>query len=228
MQNLKYITMFVILLTFTSSITARMTPEEEEAWFNSDQDPEEEALRNINEGDLVFLQKYPDKPVHHHINTLIINTESLKSGWIQLFQCHENMDSFPKAQVVYNPDKIKNLHIRSVQNIGKAWVEGPSVQLENVKKGARLCVEADSFALHKQKDGSYKLRNGPFMRKFLDGYFPMRVTMYVKLPKTLKFASITPKQQAGFQIKQSSNGLHYDALFEGKLVTEILFKKSAN
>ena len=122
---------------------------------------------------------------------------------------------------LYHRKRVRNIKITKAVNIGKAWVERNSVQLRDVKKNAQLCVEADSKALSRNADGSYTLKNGPFMRRFLDGFFPMRVSMDLQLPKTVKFLSIHPQQQHGFRVNSSIKGVHFDAWFEGKLNTKI-------
>ena len=195
---------------------------DEEDWF--DQDPQ--ALFDaINDGQLTFLDKPPEKPVHHHHNTLLVLPASVKTGWVKLIQCHENLDEFPSAQIVYNKNKIKNIRVTSYKNIERAWVEGPSVQLKNIGLKASLCIEADSQALWPQADGTFLMSNGPFMRKFLDGYFPMRVSMDIKLPPGLNFHSIEPSEQQGFRVVEGKQDVHFDAWFEGKLTTRIRFKQ---
>lgn len=190
-------------------------------WF--DEDPEA-VYNGINEGKLDFLDKPVKKPVHHHHNTLIILEDSIKTGWIKLVQCHENLDEFPSAQIVYNKNKVRGIVLTSQKNIGKAWVEGPSIQLKDIKANARVCIEAESRALWPQSDGTYLMTSGPFMRKFLDGYFPMRVSMDIKLPPSLTFVSIEPAEQKGFKVVHGKQGIHFDAWFEGKLVTKVRFK----
>ncbi len=225
MQDRRVIYIFFIGISLLSQITssafAKKSYEQQvEAWLNNEID--DLPSQNINGGKLKFFKEPPKQKVHHHHNTLFVAKKSMDSGWIKLLQCHENMDSFPSAQVVYNVNKVKNIKITRTKNIGKAWVDKSSVQLQNVKKNAQLCIEIDSKALHKNKDGSFSLRNGPFMRKFLDGFFPMRVSFDLKLPKELKFVSISPNQQDGFRVKKTDTGLHFDAWFEGKLYTNIL------
>jgi hypothetical protein len=208
----------VVLLCLQSGIGLALPVEEEPDWFDEDPD----AIFNaINEGRLNFLEKLPEKPVHHHHNTLIVHQDSIKTGWVNLLQCHENLDQFPIAQIVYNKNKVRNIRLTSYQNIGKAWVEGSSVQLKNIGSDATLCIEAESQALRPQADGSYLMKNGPFMRKFLDGYFPMRVSMDIKLPDNLVFVDIQPKAQKGFRVVNGERAIHFDASFEGKLETRI-------
>ncbi len=206
-------------LTGSQSATAKMSESEIEAWLNND--TEKLPGSNINEGKLHFLAKPPKKQVHHHHNTLIVHKNSLTDGWVKMQQCHQHLDRFPRAQIVYKKYKIKNLKLISSKNIEKAWVENYTVQLRNVKKGARICIEADTRALLKNKDGSFTLTNGPFMRRFLDGFFPMRVSMDLRFPKTLKFVSISPPQQPGLRLNFNATGVHFDAWFEGKLYTHI-------
>ena len=89
--------------------------------------------------------------------------------------------------------KVKQIKIVSSKNIEQAWIEGNSVQLINISEKAELCVEAVSRALIANKDGSFSLRNGPFMRRFLDGYYPMHVSMQVLYSGTgLQLASVSP------------------------------------
>jgi len=213
----------LLLVSIFATGVARSQADEngEEDWFAEDPDAIYDA---INEGELNFLDKPPDTPVHHHHNTFIVLKSSIKTGWIKLLQCHENLDSFPRAQIVYNKDRIRHLRITEQKNIGHALVEDNTVQLTNVNSNARLCVEAESRALIAQKDGTFVMQNGPFMRKFLDGYFPMRVSIDIKLPANLRFIAIEPVEQKGFRVIKGKQGLHLDAWFEGRLVTRIRFK----
>jgi hypothetical protein len=64
------------------------------------------------------------------------------------------------------------------------------------------------------------------MRKFLDGYYPMRVTLDIKYPPhLLKLLDISPPEQPGFQHIESPGSIHLDAVFEGQLTTLIQFEK---
>jgi len=214
---------FLLLVSIFATGVARSQADKngEEDWFVEDPDT---IIDAINEGELNFLNEPPDKPIHHHHNTFIVLKSSIDTGWIKLVQCHENLDKFPRAQIVYNKDKIRHLRITQQKNIGQAWVEDNTVQLTNVNSNARLCVEAESRALIAQKDGTFVMQNGPFMRKFLDGYFPMRVSIDIKLPANLSFIAIEPVEQEGFRVIEGKQSLHLDAWFEGRLVTRIRFK----
>lgn len=200
--------------------SAELTQKEIDDWFNGPS----QSTANVNEGELVFLTQKPGKAVHHHHNTLTLNRSSLIDGWASLEQCHENIDQVPRAQILFNLSRIKDLKITSYSNIEQAWVEGPSVQLKNVTAGARLCVAAQSRALVKTGANTYTLKNGPFMRKFLDGYYPMHVSMTVKLASNdLTLEKVTPQEQPGFAVTKSPGEVNIDAWFEGRLQTEMQF-----
>lgn len=178
----------------------------------------------VNEGALTFLAAPPEKRVHHHHNDIRIAPESLRDGWVRLEQCHENLDAVPRAEVVYRAEHIRAVTLVSATAIDRAWVEGPSVQLEGVRPGARLCVSAESRVLSLEEDGSYIVRNGPFMRRFLDGYYPMRVTVSVYYPcDRLQFASATPAPQPGFAVRDADCRVDVEAWFEGRLHTALRF-----
>ncbi len=216
----------IVLLLLVSIFAASMSRAQadknwETYWPDDDTD---KIIDAINEGELNFLDTPPDKSVYHHQNTFIVLKNSIETGWIKVVQCYENLDKFPRVQIVYNKDRIRHLRITRQMNIGNAWVEDNTVQLTDVNSNARLCVQAESRALIAQKDGTFVLQNGPFMRKFLDGYFPMRVSIDIKFPANLSFIAIEPVEQKGFRVIKGEQSLHLDAWFEGRLVTRIRFK----
>ena len=200
----------------------QMTPQEMEEWLFDDSDSL--AVEEVNEGELVFLDKPPAKVVHHHQNQLIVTDESIDNGWVKLIQCHTNLDKVGLAQILFRKDRVRKLRVTEVRNIDRAWVEGPSIQLENIKSNARLCIGAETRSFVYNGDGSFSLHNGPYMRRFLDGYYPMRVSLDVTVKTDkLRFAEISPNVGKGFKVWQGQNTVHYDAWFEGKLRTEIRF-----
>jgi len=184
----------------------------------------EERARRVNEGELVFLASPPERAVHHHLTRLEITPAGLASGWVQLHQCHDRIDQVPSLQIVYQPGKLRRLEIAGYRNIESAWIEGDSVQLRNVAADAQLCVVAETRALHDLGEGRYELRNGPFMRQFLDGYFPMHVSLEVKYPDGLELVDIEPPAQPGLDVRRSANWVGLDAWFEGRLSTVIRFR----
>ena len=205
------------LLLFLLAHSSQPWATDEEALFFK-------SVADVNDGDLKFLVQTPDKSVHHHQNRITIDDASLDTGWVHLEQCHAHLDAVPSSQVVYREDFVRNLRVLRAEGIGRAWVEGPSVQLENVERNALLCIQADTHALSPLTDNGYYLRNGPYLRRFLDGYYPMRVSLSVHLatPK-LRFSSVSPRPQPGFQVNITSQGVDIDALFEGRLNTEVRF-----
>lgn len=220
----------LLLLIGGSSGARELSGEELERWFESDDPhPSNSSTAHVNEGNLVFLHQPPGKPVHHHHNKLTINELSLATGWVHLQQCHDNMDKFSRVQIMFKKGRIRDLAITQAQNISESWVEENSVQLRDVRAGARLCVSAWTRALESNEGGLYTMHNGPFMRKFLDGYYPMRVSMDVDYRGTgLKLVSMSPQQQSGFDVDERSEGVSFDAWFEGRLNTELMFQVAAN
>ena len=188
-------------------------------WFEDDL---ESGTDHVNEGELAFLAVPPVKAVHHLRNLVTLDDDSRDSGWVRLEQCHFNIDKVPRAQIVFHKDNIRNLRIRYAKNMGKAWVEGPSVQLTDIGEASSLCLEADSRAVKANGDGSFRIDNGPFMRRFLDGYYPMRVSARIRLADSgLRFAGIKPAHQPGFEVEVGADTVHFDAWFEGRLRTEV-------
>jgi hypothetical protein len=202
------------------------TNEELERWFESDElMPPSDSAVNVNEGKLVFLNQPPGKPVHHHYNKLVIDQLSLATGWVYLEQCHDNMDKFSRVQVMFKKGRIRDLMITRADNIAESWVEDNSVQLRDVRAGARLCVSGWTRALESHANGRFSMHNGPFMRKFLDGYYPMRVSMDIDYSGTgLQLVSVSPEQQNGFEVSKRPEGISFDAWFEGRLSTELMFR----
>ena len=188
-------------------------------WFDEDfGDP----TAHVNEGELAFLAEPPAKAVHHLRNVITLDRHSRESGWVRLEQCHTNIDKVPRAQIVFHEDRIRNLHIESARNIGEAWIEGASVQLTDIVEGSSLCLSADSRALTSVGDGRFRITNGPFMRRFLDGFYPMRVSaQFVLANSGLRFAGIEPERQPGFEVEVGADAIRFDAWFEGRLRTEI-------
>jgi hypothetical protein len=191
-------------------------PSEEDLFFKN--------IDEVNEGELRFLVKAPDGKAHHHLNHITLTPDSLISGWVKLEQCHEHLDAVPSSEIVYSPDRIRALRIRHAENVEQAWVEENAVQMRNIQRAALICIEAESRALLKDAPNSYILRNGPYMRRFLDGYYPMRVTMRVSLGSSgLRFESLVPVAQAGFTVQVGQDEVSYDTWFEGRLITTIKF-----
>lgn len=228
MKTLSYLT--VLLLGISSySYANEISPEELERWFNSDS-MEPPRYSDVNDGHLVFLNERPDtgKALHHHHNDVTILPDSLRDGWILIKQCHTNIDKVPAAQVVFKKERVRDIQIVYSRNIERTWVEGASVQMENIGKDARLCIQARTHSLIQKPDGSYSLRNGPFMRRFLDGYFPLHVSLDLNYAQTnLELTDYAPPSQAGFKVQTGKGKVHVETIFEGRLQTEFHFKNKS-
>ncbi len=187
------------------------------------------GVADVNNGDLRFLSEAPPTPVHHHQNQISLSADSLATGWAKLAQCHHHLDPVPDMQIVYSQYRIRNLAIVSSENIGRAWVHENSVQIDQVARNASICITAETRALQIDGGNHFSLTNGPYMRRFLDGYYPMRVSMRVLLEAPgLRFDGITPAAQTGFGFTSTDQEVAYEALFEGELRTTIRFSLAPN
>lgn len=212
----------ILLLFVFSMVKAEPSAEELEKWFMSD---DVTPSSQSSDSHLTFIASPKDKPALHSVNEITISPQSIKNGWINLMQCYQHLDPVPEMEVVYNYKAMRKLKIIKSKNIEQAYIKGQSVQLENVVKNAQLCITAEARIFYKNKDGSFKLLNGPFHRQFLDSYFPYHLTLKINYPsKLLKFINSKPKSQPGFIMKQSGNTLLVDSYFTGKLYTDIRFK----
>jgi len=179
-----------------------------------------ELTSRVNDGELAFLDPAAAEGAHVHMNHVVVTAGSLDDGWVSLEQCHEHLDAVPAAQILFRAGGIRDLTITASDDIGRAWVDGHSVQLENVGTHARLCVRGKSRALIQLGDGHYRLRNGPYLRRFLDGFYPMRVSLSIDYPaERLRLVGQSPPGQPGFDVSEQEGRLDIDATFEGRLVT---------
>lgn len=218
---------------FSRRVSFRLLPTLAAAWFGlasasagAQTDLSFESAHDVNEGVLHFLEKPPAKKIHHHQNKIRIDAESLNSGWVSLTQCHTNLDPVPRAQITFREGFVRDLRVESATRIKQTWVEGPTIQLVDVEPGARLCLQADTRALRNTGNGYFSLTSGPYMRKFLDGYYPMRVTLDIDYSASrLQLIDIAPQAQPGLILDARRGAIHLDATFEGELNTLIQFEK---
>jgi len=181
-------------------------------------------LLDINEGELRFLERPPEKSPHLHSTHVFISEESLKTGWVTAKQCHYNLDQVSALQVVFNPRRVRRIEILQVENIERAWIEGASVQVTNIGKNAVLCILSENLAIkHNPADSTYEWHGGPYMRRFLDGYFPMQVKLAIDYPPDrVRLESIDPGTLR-FKTVAQPGLIRLDALFEGRLDIAIRF-----
>lgn len=210
-----------------NAVMAEPSKEELEKWFNDDSQlhPQDSVQQESNTGQRGFLSQPPEKPAPHSTHQLTITPSSINTGWINIEQCHKNIDEFRAVEVVYRYEQMRNLKIQTTQRIGKAWVDGQSIQLTDVQKGAELCAQLEARVFMQTEKGKYLLVNGPFQRRFLDSYFPMHVSLSVTYPhKQLRFTKVHPARQKGFNVTSSKNNIDIDTWFEGKLVIGVEFE----
>jgi len=216
---------FITALPSLLSANQEPTAEELEAWFNDDSDIK---IQEVNEGELNFISPVDEKSLYSK-NTLYISEQSIDDGWVGLKQCYFNLDAVPEVQIVYRYKSIRDIKIVSSKGIVKAWVEGQSVQLEGVSRQASICTKAQIRVFYQNEDQTFSLVNGPYQRRFLDGYYPMRVSLDIHYPDTeLQFLNATPFTEKGVKIQHSKNRMFIDAFFEGQLFTETRFRQKDN
>ena len=200
-------------------VPTEQTPGED--WFNDDSDL---SIEDVNEGELTFITSITDKSILHSASVLSITEKSLETGWVGLEQCYRNLDPVGKTDVVHRYKNIKQLKITSSGNIGEAKVDGQTIQLEDVSSSATICVQAEVQILEKASQDSFVLSNGPYYRRFLDGYYPYHVTVSISYPaEKLKYTRISPAPQPLFEVVQQPGKLLVDTWFEGVLFINIKF-----
>ena len=212
----------IFSFAFTSLTQAKefLSPEDLERWFNSDDD---HPTRTVSDGQLTFLNTKVKEGTFRSDITITIDQNSIDNGWVALTQCYSNLDSIHRTAIVYRKNFIKNITILSSKNIKLTEVSGNKVLLQDVTNNASLCVGINSRTFYQNEDLSFSLVIGPYHRKFLDGYYPYHLNLNIHFDPKLKFKYSLPKSQPGFEIKQQSNSLLIDTLFEGRLKTEFRF-----
>lgn len=101
--------------------------------------------------------------MHHHQNRIVIAPSTLTDGWARLEQCHSHIDAVPSSQIAYNAEPTRAIRVTRIEHIGRAWVEGNTVQMSDIGRDATLCVQAETRALEEDGQGGYPLRNGPYI-----------------------------------------------------------------
>jgi len=199
------------------------TEAEKEAWFNDDA---EFRIADVNEGELNLLPNSAKASLHKSENRINILSNSTKDGWVEMMQCHRGLDIVPLAQLVFPEYIIRGLKITKQKAIEVAVVEGKSVQMENISQDAELCVAMQIKALHKELNGQYSLKNGPYQRRFLDGYYPMHLELVIDYRHAnIKPVAVHPTVQPGMKVDDDKNVLMINVDFEGVLRTRVLFSK---
>ncbi len=193
---------------------------------HAEADAEFASAGSVNEGALHFLTAPPTRAPHHHQNRIRIDAASLENGWVRLTQCHDRLDAVPRAQITFREGHVRSLRVLEATHIESTWVDGASVQLAGITPDARLCLGAETRALRDRGEGFFVLQNGPYLRKFLDGYYPMHVSLQVDYPAALiSVVDVSPPSQPGLTIEEHPGTVRLEALFEGALTTLIQFRR---
>ena len=188
----------------------------------------QERIARVNEGKLEFLPARPQQAVHWHADRLTIDQAALASGWARLEQCHYDMDEISSAEVVFRGSSARNIEIVSSHGIGRAWVDGNSLQLADVARGASLCLRLELQAVHRLEGDRVRVRLGPFMRKFLDGYYPMGIKLEVAYPcDRLRLVDMFPPERPEVTLRREACGLTLETWFEGRLMVTLDFADTA-
>ncbi len=198
---------------------------ETDPWFDDDWESRTEA---VSDGELRFLAVPPDESALHTSNYLSLTLDSLDTGWVSLYQCQRNLDPISAVEISYQYQQIRRLRIASSKLIGKAWVEGQTVQLVDGSKGAEVCIRAEVRILKKTSTGDFQIRSGPFYRRFLDGYYPVHLDYRLFYPEDLlNFKFAEPFVQEGLPVSVQPGKVIIDTWFEGELnITLVLSEAS--
>lgn len=182
---------------------------------------------DINEGELHFLRETPKTPPHRHTKHLTINADSLTGGWVVNRQCHYELDQVSAMEIVFGKDRVRKLKVVRSQHIERVWIEGASVQMTNIGADAFVCVESENKIFERDLGDAYVLKSGPYMRRFLDGYFPMKVDLTVDYPANLLTVTGIEPQELKATSTLAPGRVTINALFEGRLMVSLHFVKKS-
>ena len=180
-------------------------------------------VSEVSEGELRFLE-HPPARFPRIENRLRIDAHSVTTGWVEIEQCYRDLDAVPKSEIVYRYAEMRGLLLRESAGIAQLHVHASSVALEAVERGAHLCVALQARILRPRSDGvsGVFLANGPFHRQFLDGYYPLQVTLEIDYHAAgLALERVQPTPRPGLAMHNEAGRLSLEALFEGRLTFEV-------
>ena len=179
------------------------------------------------EGQIKFLKERPDPGAYSYESRVKITAASLESGSVQIATCHYQLDPIRKVVIVFNPNRIQAIAVKSIDKMASAEVKNNQVVLTDVERGASICIDLQSKALDQVGAGQYRLNAGPLMRRYLDGYLPMAAKIRVDWPTNmLAVEKTTPSEKEGIQVVQGNDGVQLNMIFAGKMTAQIDLKKS--
>lgn len=217
------VSLFLTLLFLAAPLSAddRFT---DDIWHEDS--PEEKSL-TVNEGSLVFIPPVTDRPVLHSDIELLIDQTSLEQGWVKLAQCYNNINPVDSTVIVYRYRQLRSLEVVSQSSIGDISLDGQVVHLSDVRHGASLCVTAEinileKMARHQGQGHRFRMTNGPYHLRFLDGYYPFHLSLTIVYPgDTLSICSLSPAPQPLFEVADDAGVLTIETWFEGELTIEM-------
>ena len=178
------------------------------------------------EGQIKYLKERPDPGAYSYESRVKITAASLESGSVQIATCHYQLDPIRKVVIVFNPNRIQAIAVKSIDKMASAEVKNNQVVLTDVERGASICIDLQSKALDQVGGGQYRLNAGPLMRRYLDGYLPMAAKIRVDWPTNmLTVEKTTPSEKEGIQVVQGNDGVQLDMIFAGKMTAQIDLKK---
>jgi len=178
------------------------------------------------EGQIKYLKERPDPGAYSYESRVKITPASLESGSVQIATCHYQLDPIRKVVIVFNPNRIQAIAVKSIDKMASAEVKNNQVVLTDVERGASICIDLQSKALDQVGAGQYRLNAGPLMRRYLDGYLPMAAKIRVDWPANMLTVEKTaPSEKEGIQVAQGNDGVQLDMIFAGKMTAQIDLKK---
>jgi hypothetical protein len=178
------------------------------------------------EGQIKYLRERPDPGAYSYESRVKITAASLESGSVQIATCHYQLDPIRKVVIVFNPNRIQAIAVKSIDKMASAEVKNNQVVLTDVERGASICIDLQSKALDQVGAGQYRLNAGPLMRRYLDGYLPMAAKIRVDWPSNMLIVEKTaPSEKEGIQVVQGNDGVQLNMIFAGKMTAQIDLKK---
>jgi hypothetical protein len=178
------------------------------------------------EGQIKYLKERPDPGAYSYESRVKITAASLESGSVQIATCHYQLDPIRKVVIVFNPNRIQAIAVKSIDKMASAEVKNNQVVLTDVERGASICIDLQSKALDQVGAGQYRLNAGPLMRRYLDGYLPMAAKIRVDWPTNMLTVEKTaPSEKEGIQVVNGNDGVQLNMIFAGKMTAQIDLKK---
>ena len=198
-----------------------LTPEQRAFLF----DDSEFKAREISSETLKFLDPKEVPNGYWLDNYITIDKNALKTGWVKFEQCHYNLDPTNLITITYNKERTKTLDVKHAFGIEKHTINGTDIDLKNIQKGAEICVLGETKTLFTTPTG-FVMKRGPYMRRFMDGYYPMHVEENITFPPSIKPKEDFYNNELGKIFNNSDNLIKALYWFEGELRTVYPFKAS--